>query len=188
MNVTTAIAARRTVYKFRPEPVAPDVVRQLLAGAVWAPNHKLSEPWTFYVLGEATKERYCQRRRQLRLELFKDPTSERALASAQSAYDMMHLAPVVLVVTSRVLPDDPLRTQEDYAATCCAVQNILLGAWEAGLGCYWGTGPLARDHEGRAILGLSDSEQIAGIVLMGYPAEVPDSRRTDATEKTRWLP
>ena len=56
MHVDHAIRTRRTIKDLRDEPVAAATVRELLELAVQAPNHHLTEPWRFWVLGPATIE------------------------------------------------------------------------------------------------------------------------------------
>ena len=51
MDVETAIRTRRTHKAYRPEPVARETLDELLELARWAPNHHLTNPWRFRVLG-----------------------------------------------------------------------------------------------------------------------------------------
>ena len=57
MDVDEAIRSRRTLKDYRDEPVPPETVRELLELAVLAPNHHLTEPWRFRVIGKETFER-----------------------------------------------------------------------------------------------------------------------------------
>jgi len=54
MHVDEAIRSRRTLKEFTDEPVAPELVRELLELAVLAPNHHGTEPWRFWVVGRDT--------------------------------------------------------------------------------------------------------------------------------------
>jgi nitroreductase len=49
------------------------------------------------------------------------------------------------------------------------------------------TGPILADRDLRAMLSLEDDRRIIAIVYTGYPAEVPQKRRTPAAEKSVWL-
>ena len=51
MTVDDVIRGRRTLKGFRPEPIADDVIAELLDLAVYAPNHHTTEPWRFIVIG-----------------------------------------------------------------------------------------------------------------------------------------
>lgn len=47
----TAMMGRRTVKQFLPQPVARATLEQLIELAVWAPNHRLNEPWRLLCAG-----------------------------------------------------------------------------------------------------------------------------------------
>ena len=67
MDVMEAICTRRTIFKFKPEPVPNDVIEKIFEAGVWAPNHHLTEPWRFIVLGEKTKETLAQRYSEIQM-------------------------------------------------------------------------------------------------------------------------
>ena len=70
---------------------------------------------------------------------------------------------------------DALRAKEDYAAACCAIHNILLTAWERGIGMQWSTSGLINDPESLELLQISPvEEEIIGFLYTGYPAEVDE--------------
>ena len=77
---------------------------------------------------------------------------------------------------------------EDYAATCCAIQNIMLAAWAYGIGMHWYSGPLTRDKSAFDILGLDyETETVVGFFYVGYPARVPDAPRKPFQEVFQWV-
>ena len=77
-----------------------------------------------------------------------------------------------LVVTSRITPDDELLTREDYAATCCAVQNMQLSFAADGVGCKWTSGDIQRTPEFERICGVDgDAECVCGVIWYGYAAD-----------------
>ena len=51
MDVETAIRTRRTHKAYGSQPVDDDTVRELLELATFAPNHHLTNPWRFRVVG-----------------------------------------------------------------------------------------------------------------------------------------
>ncbi|MBI2973187.1 MAG: nitroreductase family protein, partial [Armatimonadetes bacterium] len=73
MTVLEAITTRRSIPQFKPDPVPRDLVERLLDAAVWAPNHRLTEPWQFYVLGEQAKRRFAEIRRDIRKATLPNP-------------------------------------------------------------------------------------------------------------------
>ncbi|MGD8867749.1 MAG: nitroreductase [Gemmatimonadales bacterium] len=187
MDVMQAIHTRASVTSFRPAVPDRDAVMQLLDGAVRAPNHRLTEPWGFYVLGESSKQRFAELRRDNRARRFEDPEAPEARPALEKAYAGVMETPVIIAV-STVVADDPVQREEDYAATFCAIQNILLAAVSQGLGTYLRTGDILDEPALAELLDLPEGNRVVGIIYLGYPANEPKPRRrTPAAEKTRWL-
>src|SRR5579883_2912176 len=65
VDVREAIQTRRTIKRYRAEPVPGALIEQVLEAAVWAPNHRLTEPWEFVVVQGETLEQLAQLRRQM---------------------------------------------------------------------------------------------------------------------------
>lgn len=181
-DVFDSIRARRSHKRFKPDPVERAVLEQLLEAAVLAPNHKLTEPWGFLVLGPRTKRAYAETKARLKLGARHD-----AAEKAQKMIDEVMAIPAIVGVTQR-LDDDPIRREEDYAAVFMAIQNLLLAATSLGLGTKMHTGDILEDKELRDALQVNDGERIVAFVDVGEPAEeLPPKKRVLATERTRWL-
>lgn len=186
MTVLEAIRSRRSVPKMRPDPVPREVIEQMLEAAVWAPNHRMTEPWRFYVLDGDAKRRFADIRRRWRAAAFPDPQAPEAQKALDRVYQDTVATPLLVVVTVHEA-EDPVRREEDLVATFMAVQNFMLAGVESGVGTYMRTGEILRDVELRALLGLEDDRRIVAVVYVGYPADVPQKRRTPAAERTVWL-
>ncbi len=96
--------------------------------------------------------------------------------------------PVYLAAFCRRTPGDAVREREDQDAVAAALQNAALYLWSAGIGTKWTTGPVTRDPRFWALAGAApEAETLVGLVMLGYPAEVPPppTRRTDVAT---WLP
>lgn len=186
MAVLDLIKARRSVPKLRPDPVPREVIEQMLDAAVWAPNHRLTEPWRFYVLAGEGKRRFAEIRRRLRAASLPDPEAPEAVRALDRLYQDTLATPALIAVTAHLAEDDE-RREEDIAATFMAVQNMMLVATDLGVGTYLRTGGILRDPELRALLGVEEDRRILAMVYVGYPAEVPKKRRTPAAERTVWL-
>lgn len=167
MNLDEAIRSRRSVRQFRPDPVDRTLIEEIIELACWAPNHRHTEPWRFYVATGAAKEPLCAIHRDLtREERPEEP--ERA----EARYQELMGVPVFIAVT--VQGDTaPKRDLENYSAVCCAIQNLLLAAHGRGLGAVWRSGNVIRDPRTRAWLGLAEDERIVGLIQVGYPAAPP---------------
>ncbi len=94
----------------------------------------------------------------------------------------MESVPAWMAVTCR-RSEDAFREREDYAACCCAVQNLMLCLWEGGVACKWSTGALTRDARFHGLLGADAAEQmVVGLFSMGYPQVVPQQKRRPVGE------
>jgi nitroreductase len=163
VDVETAIRTRRTHKAFRPQPVPRDVLERLFDLARWAPNHHLTNPWRFRVLGPESLERLKQ-------------------AAGPEAAPKLDRAPT-LVVCSAVLTGDPVQDAEDLHATAVAAYIVLLGAHAQGLAGYWRTPEVLRTPAGRAAVGLPDGERFVGLIHLGEAVQdrQPPEREPAAT-------
>lgn len=186
MNLLDAIKNRRSIKKFTDRAISRAEIEALLDVAVLAPNHGMTEPWGFIVMGEEARRAYGRvlgRRRSSRVD---DPAlAEQMMARAvRGAVE----TPAIIAVTMS-LDDDPETREEDYAASYMAIQNILLAAVDMGLGTQIKTGAVMEDPELREALGVEEGRRIIALIFVGEPAELPAAKpRTPASEKTVWLP
>lgn len=168
--VANAIRQRRTIEKFQSADPPRKVVLRAIELACWAPNHKHTEPWRFHLLGPETASLLVE----LNTRLVRDAKGEEAAVRKHQRWSMI---PGWLVV-SCAISDDSLRSEEDYAACCCAAQNLSLYLWSCGIGTKWSTGPVTRCEEFFQLLGLGPRERrIVGLFAYGFPESVPQSRR-----------
>jgi len=151
MDVETAIRTRRTHKAFAPEPLPREEIDELLELARWAPNHHLTAPWRFRVVGPAALDR---------LKQAAGPEGAAKLARAPT-----------LIVASSVLSGDPVQNEEDLHATAVASYIVLLAAHARGHAGYWRTPALLRSDEGRAAVGLAEDERFVGLLHLGHPRQ-----------------
>ena len=151
MDVETAIRSRRTHKAFAPERVRRRTLEELLDLARWAPNHNLTNPWRFRVIGPGALER---------LKRAAGPESAAKLDRAPT-----------LVVCSCALSGDEVQDEEDLHATAAAAYIVLLAAHARGLAGYWRTPEVLRTPEGRAAVGLPEGERFVGLLHLGRPVQ-----------------
>jgi len=151
MDVETAVRTRRTHKAFGPEPLSRGEVEELLDLARWAPNHHLTAPWRFRVVGPSALGR------------LKDAAGPEGAAKLDRA--------PTLIVSSALLGGDPVQDEEDLHATAVASYIVLLGAHARGHGGYWRTPSLLREEAGRAAVGLGDDERFVGLLHLGRPRQ-----------------
>ncbi|NNE62196.1 MAG: nitroreductase [Woeseia sp.] len=175
------IRARRTVNLFLKQPVSRKLILDAIEVARWAPNHHVTEPWHFYLLGKETIAKSVELTRQIVTERKGQKKGDfKAEAAAER--------PGWLVV-SCVRSTDDLKQQEDYASCCCAIQNLMLYLSEAGLASKWSTGAITRDQRFFDLLGIdSDKAFIAGLIFYGYPKITPQQKRREVSAITSELP
>lgn len=175
------IRSRRTIHLFEPKPVPDEVVLRALDLARWAPNHRLTEPWRFVLLGPETARAVAD----LNAELV---AAERGAAAGAAKRARWRAIPGWLVVTCR-RSDDPVREREDYAACACAVQNLQLYLWSEGIGTKWTTGAITRTARFYELLGLdAERETVVAMLWYGTPAVVPEVARRPLDEVLAVLP
>jgi len=151
MDVETAIRTRRTHKAFAPEPLEADVLRELFELAGWAPNHHLTVPWRFRVVGPQALARLKE------------------VAGPEGA-TKLERCPTLVVVTCR-LSGDPVGDEEDLHATAVAAYIVLLAAHGRGLAGYWRTPGLLRGEDGRAAAGVPAEERVVGLLHLGHPRQ-----------------
>ncbi len=148
MDLEQAIRARRSTKNFTDEPIDAAVVRELVDLAQWAPNHNLTAPWRFRLVGpEATKALID-------------------IAPADKKGKVVKAQTRVLV--SCVVSGDTVRREEDLAATAAAVQNLLLAATARGIDSFWQSPTIPGLAAARFKLGLPADEQLVAVVHLGY--------------------
>lgn len=184
MNVVEAMAARRTIKRFTETPVTRDQIEVLLAAAAQAPNHKLTEPWRFYVLGPESRAAYG---RVLGARKAKKATTPEAGELVLQKVVREHVALPAMLAIAMVQAEDPEVREEDYAAVMMGIQNLSLAAVELGLGTHIKTGGVMADPAARAAVGVAENERIVAIINLGEPADVPSPKqRQPAAALTHW--
>jgi nitroreductase len=151
MELEEAIRTRRTHKAYRPEPVEHETLEELFELARWAPNHNLTNPWRFRVVGPEALRRLKE-------------------AAGPDAAGKLDRAPT-LVVASQVRAEDPLQDEEDLCATATAIAYVLLGAHARGLAGYWRTPAVLRTRAGREAVGVDEAERVLGLVHLGHPRQ-----------------
>src|SRR3954451_23353673 len=135
MDVEEAIRTRRTHKAYAPEPVPREELDELLELASWAPNHNLTNPWRFRVVGPRA------------LEALKE-------AAGPESAPKLDRAPTLVVASQVIDSADPVQDEEDLCATAAAVYIVLLAAHARGLAGYWRTPAVLRSDAGRAAVGV----------------------------------
>jgi nitroreductase len=157
VDVDEAIRTRRTHKVYGSEPVPRETLDELFELARWAPNHNLTNPWRFRVVGPESLAR------------LKEAAGEEAAAK-------LDRAPTLVVVSS-------VGDEEDRDATACAAYIVLLAAHARGLAGYWRTPEVLRTEAGRQAVDVPPDEKVLGLVYLGHPCQDKPPPEREPSEK-----
>jgi nitroreductase len=168
MDVEDAIRTRRTHKAYAPQPLDRETLDELFELASWAPNHNLTNPWRFRVIGPDAL---------VRLKEAAGPESAPKLDRAPT-----------LVVVSSAQSGDPVQDEEDLLAAGAATYIVLLAAHGRGLAGYWRTPAVLRTEAGRAAVGVPDTEHVLGLLHLGRPRQEKEPpARAPSTDYVTYL-
>lgn len=168
MDVETAIRSRRTHKAFGPDPLTREEIEELLELARWAPNHHLTAPWRFRVVGPGALARLKE-------------------AAGPEGAVKLDRCPTLVVVSCQ-LGGDPVQDEEDLHATAVASYIALLAAHARGLAGYWRTPGFLRAEEGRRAVGLPGDERFVALLHLGHPRQGQAApQRPPASQTTVYL-
>jgi nitroreductase len=173
MELADAIRGRRSVRRFKPDPIFKDLLERILELAQWAPSGMNRQDYFFVVVrGERREE--LQRIFASAFDEFR-PNLERIFAEKPKIIEGMKVffetyggAPVLILAYAGKSPSG----HWDTHSTAVAVQNLLLAAHEAGLGAVWTDAVLVREAQINALLGIEEKKLVC-VVPVGYPDEIP---------------
>jgi len=166
METLKTITGRRSIRKYKPQAVEPEKIELLLKAAIYAPSARNTQPWHFIVITERAK-------------LDK-------ITAAHPYANMMKEATLAILVCG----DKTLEPHEGYLNTNCsaATQNILLAAYDLGLGSVW-LGVYPREERIKALsvlFGLPENIIPISLIALGYPAEVKEAPDRFLLERIRY--
>ena len=185
MNILDPIHARRSVKQFTDREITRDEIERLLEAAVQAPNHRMTEPWCFYVLGPRARRAFGRVLGGRKAKRVEDP------AAAQAVIDKVsesHASLPAMIAVAMVLDENPEIQAEDFASMWMAVQNLCLAAHATGLGTHIKSGAVMDDPGAREAFGVADGQRVVAMIELGEPAAIPDPKvRKAARDCTTWV-
>ncbi|HWF75217.1 MAG TPA: nitroreductase family protein [Solirubrobacteraceae bacterium] len=155
MDVRLAVASRREVRDYADRPIPEDEVQRILEAGRISGSSKNRQPWRFYVV--------------------EDPDVRDRVAGSVYAPDNVRGAPLAIAIA--VSGKGPTSFDAGRAA-----QNIMLAAWNDGIGaCPNG---VADAEAMRTVLGLAEGESVVTVLSLGYPAH---PREADRRSPEEWI-
>jgi nitroreductase len=178
------IQQRRSIRRYRSQPVPRDLVDKMIEAASWAPSASNQQDWYFSVVtSEQTKKAMAEAVRDRWEEIFATNQGSaliNQLRSYSTVFVSFATAPMVIVVSAlranavlrSLLGDTATQTAGSFTSAAMAAQNLMLAAHTLGLGSCCMTGALAAGPEIARLLGLRRRE-IVCLITVGYPDEKP---------------
>lgn len=183
-RVTDAIKQRRSIRKYSPRPISPEILREILEAAGWAPSAHNAQPWRFIVLTEeSAKQTLAEAMADAwTADMAKDGVTVEAQKRKASIERFTH-APALIVACltmedMKVYPDERRqRSERDLAMQSlgAAIQNMLLTAHAEGLGACWFSAPSFCKETVRKVLKIPEMVEPQALIALGYAAEKPQA-------------
>lgn len=160
MSVASTIKSRVSTAKFTSQWVNPTKIIELLDVAVYAPNHKMRQPWRFIILEGAGKDKFVT------TYLAQVKESEREEHKKLVMKVMSAPAVVAFVMKKNSVYADEI---EDIQACAALIQNFLLLLEDEKMGSFWKTPKYIETEKFKDTLGIRYDELVLGLVMVGYP-------------------
>ncbi len=184
------IRSRRSFYpkSYTGEMVDDSIINEILENAIWAPTHKLTQPWSFTVFTGQGRQVLAE----LQSQLYKKVSTEKGEFKEEKFKSLLEkpmTASHIIAIGMKRDPKVRIPEIEEISSVACAVQNIYLSASNYGLGCYWGTGGITYFDEAKEHFGLGPEDRLMGFFYIGVKAtdrEIP-SKRIPKEEKVNWI-
>ncbi|WP_338825803.1 nitroreductase family protein [Neomoorella thermoacetica] len=188
LELYEAIKTRRSIRKFKPDPVPREVITKILEMATWAPSGLNWQQWHFLVVTGPKKDEVARSYGRI-VEFGMPPAGQRSPQQEGFLQWAKTLggAPVVIVALSPAHGHPALRKM-NLESVAASFSHLLLAATSEGLGTCWMTGPLNNEAELRKVLAVPDDKEIVAITPLGYPAESPVAApRKKLDEVVTWI-
>ena len=181
------LRTRRSIRRFKPDPVPDSVIENILTTATFAPSAHNRQPWRFAVVTtSATKQNLADAMShefQRDLEADRLPREEIQKRTTRSRERLLS-APVVIVLsvdmTGMDSYPDTRRKKAEYLMATQSVANaglqLLLAAHAEGLGGVWVCSPLFAQETVAKTLNLPETWEPQAMLFVGYPVDIPEAR------------
>jgi len=154
-----AIRQRRSIRKYRPDPVPQEEIEYVLEAARLAPSWANSQCWHFVVVT--------------------DPQVKAAVAKAGNAWTAQ--APALIVACADPTQPGTKGDQPYYMLDIgIAMEHLILAATDRGLGTCW-IGAF-KEEVAKEALGVPKSIRVVAFTPLGYPAETPRPQQRKSLE------
>jgi len=179
LNTLEAISGRRSIRKFKDNPIPDEMLQAILTAGIQAPSGKNRQPWRFIVVKQ---DKRLELIRIMRQQIAKAKTRGEDLGSSEWTTNVMEQAPVTVFIFNPdgSLPwlahsiDQMFTDMVDIQSIGAAIQNMLLAALELGIGSLWICDVFYAYEE--LCNWLGEKGEMIAAVSFGYPDESPAAR------------
>ena len=193
-GIKDSLRLRRSIRKYKPEPVATELIKTLLETASYAPSAHNAQPWRFIILTDSEqKNALADAMAQAWLEeLEKEHVPKNTRwATVNRSVQRFTTAPVLIVACLTLedmqkYPDvERQNIERDLAVQSlgAAIQTLLLAAYAEGLGSCWYCAPNFCKPAVQDALWIPETVEPQAIITLGYADEepkVPERNPVDA--------
>ena len=184
------IKERRNTKFFKNKLIDKQLLLKVIEMGIWAPNHRMTEPWTFVVVSKGSEERkkIGNQIEKLANTLALNKNKETVKKSAKKARMDFTNCPCIVYVFSKTGKNEE-ETTENFSSVSISIQNMSLYAWSLGIGIGWSTGKTVKVSNLYNILRVPKSSKIVGCLSMGYIIKKPEilpTRRSSHLDKIIW--
>lgn len=189
MELYQAIKQRRSIRKYKADPVPREVLLRVLDAANWAPSGVNLQQWKFYLVSGKKRDQIAESYGRLTEKNY-PPLEQRSEQQKTFAAWAKTYGGAPLIIVATMPKGEPRRMKMHLESVSAAFQNLLLAAYAEGLGTCWMTGPLGDEAALNQIMQLPADEEIVALTPLGYPDQtIEDKPRLDPElkEKFVWL-
>jgi len=175
VDIHELIRNRRSIRKFKPDPVPPDVLTKIMDSAIWAPSAMNRQMWKFFILQDGMRDRLATLHQPIFAEMeprLRDRYGDAGVELRRALYIDFANAPVAIAVFTEKGEHSDKMAMISAALAC---QNILLAASAEGLGSLvMGSSQIIQD-EITFLCGMDPARsEFVMVILIGYADEIPD--------------
>lgn len=193
-DLRTFLRTRRSIRRFKPDPVPDSVLRDILHTATFAPSAHNRQPWRFVVLTDPSAKIHLSdaMAEEFQRDLQKDQVPPEEIAKrVNRSRERITGAPVVVILCLDMsemdeYPDTRRKKAEYIIATQSATNagmQLLLAAHAEGLGGVWVCSPMFAQETVQKALNISSTWEPQAMFLLGYPTEMPAFRERKPLEE-----
>jgi nitroreductase len=187
MNLDQIIQNRRNINPkfFSGESVADDVVKKIIRSANWAPTHGSTEPWRFVVFSGHSRQEFAFFQSELYKSISADNFNHKKYMKLLKTPQLA--SHIIAIIVAKSI-NTRISLLEEIVSCSCAVQNMLLSAYEKNVSVHWTTGGVTYEDKMKSFLGFHSNDQVLGFLYLGKSdlSKYKGIRLSSAESKTQW--